>query len=85
MKFTDDLQRKKLGMKVDVFIGPFFSGIYLFVSVSLWGFRRLAPTLFSVSCGDCGVHYIGETGQHFFDRRTQTERYKEWKDNKWFI
>jgi len=25
MKFTDDLQRKKLGMKVDVFIGPYFS------------------------------------------------------------
>ena len=27
--------------------------------------------MYSVPCGDCGVRYIGETGQHFCDIKTK--------------
>ena len=30
--------------------------------------------VFSVPCGDCGIRYIGETGQHFSERRSQHQR-----------
>ena len=53
MKFTDDLQRKKLGMKVDVFIGPFFPGIYLFVSISLWDFQGMLGSKCDTSTNVC--------------------------------
>ena len=29
---------------------------------------------YSVECGTCGLHYIGETGQHYCDRRSQHQR-----------
>ena len=39
MMFTDTLQRKKLGMQVNVLIGSLFS--YLLVSITLWGFQDM--------------------------------------------
>ena len=30
--------------------------------------------VYSVPCGECGVRYIGETGQHFSERRSQHKR-----------
>ena len=30
--------------------------------------------VYSVPCGDCGVRYIGETGQQFSERRSQHQR-----------
>ena len=38
------------------------------------GVGRIQTSVFSVPCGDCGVHCIGETGQNFCDRRTQHQR-----------
>ena len=30
--------------------------------------------IYSVPCGTCGVRYVGETGQHYCDRRSQHQR-----------
>ena len=30
--------------------------------------------IYAVECGTCGLHYIGETGQHYCDRRSQHQR-----------
>ena len=30
--------------------------------------------IYSIPCGACGVRYVGETGQHFCDRRSQHYR-----------
>ena len=41
IKFTDSLQRKKLGMQVDVLIGPFFKYFIQLLQFSLWGFQDM--------------------------------------------
>ena len=30
--------------------------------------------VYAVPCGDCGIRYFGETGQHFSDRKSQHQR-----------
>ena len=30
--------------------------------------------VYSVPCGTCGVRYVGETGQHYCDRKSQHQR-----------
>ena len=41
--------------------------------------------VYAVPCGDCGIHYFGETGQHFSDRRSQHQRaVKTGKTNGFF-
>ena len=30
--------------------------------------------MYAIECETCGVHYVGETGQHFCERRKQHER-----------
>ena len=30
--------------------------------------------VYAVPCGDCGILYFGETGQHFSDRKSQHQR-----------
>jgi len=30
--------------------------------------------VYTIECETCGLHYIGETGQHFCDRRDQHNR-----------
>ena len=30
--------------------------------------------IYSIPCGACGVRYVGETGQHFCDRRSQHQQ-----------
>ena len=37
------------------------------------GFEEVKDVVYSVPCGGCGLRYLGETGQHFCERR-QHER-----------
>ena len=30
--------------------------------------------VYAIGCERCGVHYVGETGQHYCDRRKQHQR-----------
>ena len=36
--------------------------------------EEIKNVVYSVPCGDCGVRYIGETGQQFSERRSQHQR-----------
>ena len=27
--------------------------------------------VYAIGCDTCGVHYVGDTGQHYYDRRKQ--------------
>ena len=36
--------------------------------------QECKDVVYSVPCGECGVRYIGETGQHFCERRSQHQR-----------
>ena len=36
--------------------------------------QECKDVVYSVPCGECGVRYVGETGQHFTERRSQHKR-----------
>ena len=73
--FSEGLQRKL--RKLQVGLVP-KSGETLYSNLCKLKQRReweeCKDVVYSVPCGDCGVRYIGETGQHFCDRRTQHQR-----------
>ena len=37
-------------------------------------FEDCKDVVYYVPCAGCGLRYLGETGQHFFERRKQHER-----------
>ena len=70
--FTEGLQRKLKKLNVGV-IPKKGETLYS----KLWKLKQKGnkednkDLVYSVPCGTCGVRYVGETGQHYCDRRSQ--------------
>ena len=75
--FSEGLQRKLRKLQVKVGLVPksgetVYSNLCKLKQKKEW--EESKDLECSVPCGDCGVRYIGETGQHFSDRKTQHQR-----------